>query len=77
MRGSFVSPGKKAAALAASRATLPVYFNWILFTGMIEAFFCKHGLPADDPFWADPDAPWTAQKIWNGMDAPADHSYTE
>lgn len=32
------------------------------------------GLPPADPFWRDPPAPWTAQKIWGGRDAPADHA---
>ncbi|AYL99461.1 DUF2264 domain-containing protein [Mucilaginibacter celer] len=31
-----------------TRATVPVYSNWILFSGMIEAFFCKYDL-GDDP----------------------------
>jgi hypothetical protein len=35
------------AALKATRATVPVYSNWILFTGMIEAFFCKYGYDYD------------------------------
>ena len=35
-------------ALKQTRATIPVYSNWILFTGMIEAFFCKYDL-GDDP----------------------------
>ncbi len=30
-----------------TRATVPVYSNWILFTGMIEAFFCKYGMEYD------------------------------
>jgi len=30
-------------ALKASRSTTPVYSNWILFSAMIEAFFCKYG----------------------------------
>ncbi|MES2649320.1 MAG: DUF2264 domain-containing protein [Bacteroidota bacterium] len=30
-----------------TRATIPVYSNWILFTGMIEAFFCKYGYEYD------------------------------
>jgi hypothetical protein len=30
-------------SLEASRVTIPVYSNWILFSGMIEAFFCKYG----------------------------------
>ncbi len=35
-------------ALKITRNTVPVYTNWILFTGMIEAFFCKYDL-GDDP----------------------------
>jgi len=34
-------------ALKSTRGTVPVYSNWILFTGMIEAFFCKYGLDYD------------------------------
>ncbi len=29
-------------ALKSTRNTIPVYTNWVLFTGMIEAFFCKY-----------------------------------
>jgi hypothetical protein len=35
------------AALKATRTTVPVYTNWILFTGMIEAFFCQYGYDYD------------------------------
>ncbi|WP_184542260.1 DUF2264 domain-containing protein [Mucilaginibacter sp. FT3.2] len=35
-------------ALKITRQTVPVYSNWILFSGMIEAFFCKYNL-GDDP----------------------------
>ncbi|PWK79617.1 hypothetical protein LX99_00074 [Mucilaginibacter oryzae] len=34
-------------ALETTRATVPVYSNWILFSGMIEAFFCKYDLGYD------------------------------
>jgi hypothetical protein len=34
-------------ALVATRQTIPVYSNWILFSGMIEAFFAKYGLNYD------------------------------
>ncbi|MEI6950323.1 DUF2264 domain-containing protein [Paraflavisolibacter sp. H34] len=34
-------------ALKITRNTVPVYTNWVLFTGMIEAFFCKYGLEYD------------------------------
>ena len=35
--------------------------------------FLPLGLPASDPFWRDPDEPWTQKKIWDGADFPADH----
>jgi hypothetical protein len=34
-------------AIKLSRSTVPVYTNWILFSGMVEAFFCKYGLDYD------------------------------
>jgi hypothetical protein len=30
------------------------------------------GLPACDPFWADPDQPTTTELAWGGHDLPAD-----
>jgi len=32
------------------------------------------GLPATDPFWAAPPAPWTAKKAWSGVDIKTDHA---
>jgi hypothetical protein len=32
------------------------------------------GLDRSDRFWSAPPQPWTAQKIWNGKDVPADHA---
>ncbi|EHQ25912.1 DUF2264 domain-containing protein [Mucilaginibacter paludis] len=34
-------------ALKLTRNTVPVYSNWLLFSGMIEAFFCKYDLGYD------------------------------
>lgn len=34
-------------AFKTTRNTIPVYSNWILFTGMIETFFCKYGMDYD------------------------------
>jgi len=34
-------------AFKQTRGTIPVYTNWILFTGMIETFFCKYGFEYD------------------------------
>jgi hypothetical protein len=36
--------------------------------------FLPLGLPAQDPFWSAPDAPWTSRKLWSGVDLPADHA---
>lgn len=36
--------------------------------------FLPLGLPATDPFWSAPAQPWTALKVWNGGDLPADHA---
>lgn len=33
--------------LRSTRTTVPGYSNWLLFSGMIETFFCKYGLPYD------------------------------
>ncbi|MBE9583309.1 DUF2264 domain-containing protein [Mucilaginibacter sp. JRF] len=38
-----------------------------------EAFLIL-GLPANNAFWIDKDADWTAKKIWNGEAVPADHA---
>jgi hypothetical protein len=35
------------------------------------------GLPADDPFWTAPAAPWTQKQIWSGADVRPDHAYQE
>ncbi len=35
-------------ALRSTREIIPFYSNWLLFTGMIEAFFCKYDLPYDE-----------------------------
>ncbi len=32
------------------------------------------GLPPDHPFWTAPAGNWTAQRIWQGVDLPADHA---
>ena len=35
------------AAFKVTRNTMPVFTNWVLFSGMIEAFFCKYDLEFD------------------------------
>ncbi len=41
---------------------------------LCTAGFLPLGLPAEHPFWADPDEAYTAQKVWAGVDMPADHA---
>lgn len=41
---------------------------------LCTAGFVHLGLPADDPFWTAPTAPWTQQRIWSGADIPGDHA---
>jgi hypothetical protein len=39
--------------------------------------FLALGLPANDVFWAAPDADWTARRVWSGSDASADKALPE
>ncbi|MCR8556437.1 DUF2264 domain-containing protein [Mucilaginibacter sp. BJC16-A38] len=39
-----------------------------------SAILLPLGLPESDPFWSAPDEDWTAKKICNGVDLPADHA---
>lgn len=39
----------------------------------LEAFL-PLGLPAGDPFWKDPDAAWTAKRVWSGGDLASYHA---
>ncbi len=41
---------------------------------LASTVFLPLGLPASDPFWSDPDAPWTAKLIWGGTDVMRDHA---
>ena len=36
--------------------------------------FLALGLPADDPFWTEPYAPWTGIKAWSGEPIVGDHA---
>ncbi|HEY4357229.1 MAG TPA: DUF2264 domain-containing protein [Acidobacteriaceae bacterium] len=41
---------------------------------LCTAAFLPLGLPASDRFWSGPDTAWTAKKLWQGDDLPADHA---
>lgn len=36
--------------------------------------FLPLGLPVNDPFWTEPETPWTSVKLWRGEDAAPDHA---
>ncbi len=39
--------------------------------------FLPLGLPATDPFWSEPDMPWTQLAAWSGIDIGLDHALAE
>ena len=41
---------------------------------LCSATWLPLGLPASDPFWADPAADWTSKKAWSGQEVRADHA---
>lgn len=54
----------------------PKLADFYINTGSLylcSAVFLPLGLPADNAFWTDEDAPWTSKKVWSGIDVPADH----
>jgi hypothetical protein len=59
-------PGLPAGSAGNLHATGSLY---ICLMGLVHL-----GLPADDPLWADPPAPWTQQLIWSGADVQHDRS---
>jgi hypothetical protein len=44
---------------------------------LCSAAWLPLGLPASDPFWAGAAQPWTAKKIWSGVDIPEDHALAD
>ncbi|SEW44694.1 DUF2264 domain-containing protein [Chitinophaga arvensicola] len=40
---------------------------------MATLSFLPLGLPADDPFWTEPAAPWTSVKAWSGQSIKKDY----
>lgn len=73
-RGSYDSHGWLTIGLAGHQPQLgePYISTGSLYL-CLEAFL-PLGLKPSDPFWADPDTDWTAKRVWNGGDLPADHA---
>jgi hypothetical protein len=72
--GTFDAKGWLLVGLAGHQPSLGETY---ISTGSLYlccAVFCPLGLPASDEFWSAPAEPWTARKLWDGVDAPADHA---
>ncbi|MCM5530142.1 DUF2264 domain-containing protein [Parasegetibacter sp. NRK P23] len=55
----------------------PGLADFYITTGSLylcATIFLPLGLPETDPFWADPDTPWSSAAIWSGQDAKVDHA---
>jgi hypothetical protein len=72
--GTFDKDGWLQIGLAGHQPSLgEVYIS----TGSLylaAAAFLPLGLPAGDPFWSAPAAPWTSVQVWSGADIKTDHA---
>lgn len=41
---------------------------------LCSAVFLPLGLSPEDPFWSQPDMPWTMKALWNGDNRPCEHA---
>jgi hypothetical protein len=44
---------------------------------LCSAAWLPLGLDASDEFWSAPPQPWTAKKVWSGVDIPTDHAIAD
>jgi len=75
--GTFTDEGWLNIGLSGHQPGLADFYITTGSLYLCTAIFLLLALPVDDPFWTDPDLPWTAAKIWNGLDAEANHSLGE
>jgi hypothetical protein len=75
--GTFTKDGWLNIGLSGQQPGLADFYITTGSLYLCTVIFLPLGLPADDPFWTDPNTPWTAKKVWDGMDLEADHSLKE
>ena len=73
-RGTFINNGWLAIGLYGHQPDLADFYINTGSLYLCSTIFLPLGLPADDPFWTNDDALWTAKKIWQGLDTERDHS---
>ncbi len=72
--GTYTKDGWLNIGLYGQQADLAEFYITTGSLYLCATAFLPLGLPETNEFWAKPAAPWTAAKVWNGQDAPADHA---
>ena len=72
--GTFTDAGWLNVGLAGNQPSLGERYITHGSVYLCCAALLPLGLPAADPFWADPPADWTSKKVWAGVDIPADRA---
>ncbi|TXK36493.1 DUF2264 domain-containing protein [Pontibacter qinzhouensis] len=72
--GTFTKEGWLNIGLYGQQPNLAEFYITTGSLYLCATAFLPLGLPETDDFWAKPATPWTASKVWNGQDAPADHA---
>lgn len=72
--GTFDSAGWLRLGLAGHQPGLAENYISTGSLYLCSAALLPLGLPPEDPFWADPAQPTTSQRVWSGVDHPADHA---
>ncbi|HUZ97344.1 MAG TPA: DUF2264 domain-containing protein [Edaphobacter sp.] len=72
--GTFSADGWLQIGLAGHQPSLGETYISTGSLYLASAAWLPLGLPATDPFWSAPAAPWTQQKAWSGVDIPVDHA---
>lgn len=73
IKGTFDSKGWLQLGFCGSDPNIADYYTSTGSLYMATLSFLPLGLPASDPFWADPAADWTAKKAWKGLHFPKDY----
>ncbi|MHA6480571.1 DUF2264 domain-containing protein [Paenibacillus sp. strain BS8-2] len=70
--GTFTEEGWLTIGLAGHQPELGESYISTGSTYLCSAVFLPLGLPASDPFWSEPDRPWTSVIVWSGEHASID-----
>ncbi len=70
--GTFDSTGWLTVGFAGSQPAIGEGYICVGSCYLCAAGLVALGLPANDPFWVDPAAPWTSARLWAGDNLPPD-----